>query len=123
MIVLVYAHKFLMVLAVCLLIYAVTKAHARADKWFETHKKFATIGAACGLFGFSAIVLFKLVMAYPHFKTIHSLAGLVAVLSLTGAPLAGRLLASGKRSLRLMHITGGRFAVLISIISVLLKVF
>lgn len=118
-----YAHKLLMVLTAVLLIYAVMKAHARSDKWFETHKKFATLGATAGIFGFAAIVVFKLVMDYPHFKSAHALAGLVAVLSFTGAPLAGRLLASGKSSLRPVHIMGGRFAVLAVLISVLLRVF
>ena len=117
-----YAHKFLMVLTAALLIYAVSKAYARGENWFAQHQKFATLGVTFGLFGFAAMVVFKLGMGYPHFKSLHSLAGLIAVLSFTGAPLAGKLLVSGKKSLRTMHIMGGRFAVLVAIISVIIEV-
>lgn len=123
MIVVLYAHKFLMVLMASLLIYAASKAYLKSDNWLTKHQKFALLGVTAGLFGFASIVVFKLVMEYPHFKSAHALAGLISVLAFTGTPLAGKLILSGMNSLRPLHRMGGRFVILAVIITVLLKVF
>jgi len=118
-----YAHKILMVLMTALLIYAVSKAYLKADNWFDQHQRFALIGVTAGLFGFAAIVVFKIVMQYPHFKSAHAWAGLISVLAFTGVPLGGKLILSGMNSLRPLHKIGGRFVIIAAVITALLKVF
>lgn len=116
------AHLALVASAIVLLVTAVVFAKLKRGGWVARHRLIAAAGVTLGLAGVLTKAIAKHLNGWPHFATLHSRAGLVAILLVLTAPVLGLLLLSGRARLRHVHRAVGSVAVLASIAAAVLGV-
>lgn len=118
------SHGILMILAAALIVTAIVRARQKeAEGWLNIHKKFAIAGLLCALAAFDVMFLFKQLKGYPHFKSLHAVAGLLSVQLLVLAPFLGSLVIPGQQALRSFHRFLGRLTALAVLTTALLGIW
>ncbi len=83
-------------------------------------KKHALINIACAfaaILGLLSMFYFKSSMGYPHFRSPHSLGGLLTLAILLSMPIIGNLIMSGRQNLRKPHRLLGRAVIILMIVT------
>ena len=118
--VLVLLHAIAMAGAVVLLFSGIITAHGKKTKnWLDRHRMMVIMALILVVIGISFMFAFKESISKPHFKTPHSIAGLVTLLFLLTAPVLGTLLIKGKTGLALYHKLSGRIGSILGFITVI----
>lgn len=112
-------HFVLMALMCVLVVAAAAVARKRADGWFPRHRRLALLGAVSGAAGITVMSVMKLAAGYPHFQSVHAIAGGVTLLFLVLTPLFGWMTAGGKEGMRGPHKVLGRVLAVVSVLVVL----
>lgn len=116
-------HFSLMGIAALLLLAAIFTARKKNDPaWLNKHRIRAVSGVIAGIAGALVMFFHKEAASYPHFKSLHAIAGLVTVLLILITPTMGMILVRGKETLRPVHRLFGRITFLIVVITALFGV-
>ncbi len=116
-------HFTLMITGVVLMLVAAYVVVAKKTGWFAMHKAFGILGALSAIAGFVSIFLLKYKMSYPHFSSLHGIAGLTAVIILLLVLISAVMAASGIKAARTFHIWLGRVAAVLLLLMIASGIF
>ncbi|MFA5103947.1 MAG: hypothetical protein WC527_02070 [Candidatus Margulisiibacteriota bacterium] len=109
-------HFTFMISGVVLILVAAALAVTKKQGWLPLHKTLGTVGAISAATGFASIFLFKYLLHYPHFSSLHSKSGLTVLIILVLVLILAVMAVSGKKIARPLHIWLGRLiAILLSL--------
>jgi hypothetical protein len=120
---LMFVHIGLMALSVVLIGTAVTIAHGRKQNWLKRHKTFALSGVVSALAGFIVMFIFKTVTQFPHFQSLHAIAGIIGVTFLIATPVIGVNIPHGPKFFRPMHRLLGRITGIVILLAAVMGIF
>jgi hypothetical protein len=121
--ILMFVHIGLMAIAAVLIGVGATIAHGRNQNWLKRHKIFVLSGVISALAGFFVMFVFKMVTQFPHFQSLHAIAGIIGVLFLIVTPIIGFNIAHGPKFFRPMHRLLGRITGIVVLLAAIMGIF
>ena len=122
-------HAFLMSASFMLMLTGmlVSRYYKKKRGWLKTHRLLEWFGAASGILGFAIAIYMVSVSTGVHFRVVHSIVGLITIISMTLNPILGYNILRKKRDhkpgYRILHRWIGRTMLIGMLVTILLGLF
>ena len=110
-------HVAFMGLMIILIIIGITKAHIRGPNWLNIHKRIMIFGVLSGIIGFLVMAVHKLSKSFPHFTSIHSKGGFLALIFAVITPIFGIMITKKLLRQKGIHKISGVFTLIFCILA------
>ena len=105
----------------------VSRYYKKKRGWLKTHKLLEWFGAASGILGFAIAIYMVSVSTGVHFRVVHSIVGLITIISMILNPILGYSIFKEKRDhklrYRVLHRWIGRTMLTGILVTILLGLF